>query len=117
MNSFGYFLRTVRERLRAGDPGYSQRQVALRIGIEPAYLSKIERGEVPPPSEETIYRIAAELGEDPDILLAMAGRVSGELQRIIRERPRIFADLISAVRYVPDHAVQRIVHELRAGRW
>lgn len=38
---------------------FSLRQVASRIGVEPAYLSKVERGLVPPPSEGTLLRLAA----------------------------------------------------------
>ena len=60
--TFGEYIRAQRERLHANDKLYSLRQTAFRIGIEPAYLSKIERGEVAPPSEATIYRLAADLG-------------------------------------------------------
>ncbi len=56
----------------------------LRIGVEPSYLSKVERGETPPPSEEKIRRLATELNDDPDVLLAMAGKVSTDLQDVIR---------------------------------
>ncbi len=55
-----------REKRRQEDRSYSLRQVAMRIGVEPAYLSKIERDQVAPPSEATTRRLAAELGEDPD---------------------------------------------------
>ena len=48
----------------------------VEIGGEPAYLSKIERGDVGPPSEATTIRLAQELGEDPDVLLALGGKVS-----------------------------------------
>ena len=70
---FGDHLRDVRKRLRQEDRRYSLRQVAKRIDVEPSYLSKIERGEVAPPSEATTVKLAKELGEDPDVLLAMAG--------------------------------------------
>ena len=93
------------------------RQVAQRIGIEPAYLSKIERGELQPPSEATTLRLAKELGEDPDMLLAMAGKVSSDLQEIIRRRPRLFADLIRQLKQAPDHAILRVVREVRDGDW
>ena len=93
------------------------RQVAGRVGIEPAYLSKIERGEVAPPSEATTVRIARELGEDPDVLLALAGKVSADLQAIIRKRPRLFADLIRQLKEAPDEAVLRVVREVREGNW
>ncbi len=115
--SFGDYLRQRREEKRAADPGYSLRRVAASVGIEPSYLSKIERGDQPPPSEETIVAIAKELGEDPDVLLALAGKVSKELQAIIRKRPKLFAQLIRQLKDLPDHAVLRLVREVRDGNW
>ena len=99
------------------DRGFSVRQVAGRVGIEPSYLSKVERGEEPPPSEKTIRAIARELDEDADVLLALAGKVSGDLQGIIRRRPRLFAELIRSLKNQPNHAVLRIVREVRDGDW
>ena len=117
MTQFGPTVRDIRERLRRDDRRYSVRQVAQRVGIEPAYLSKIERSEVAPPSEATTVRLAAELGQDPDVLLALAGKVSGDLQEIIRKRPKLFADLIRQLKEAPDDAVLRVVREVRDGDW
>ncbi|MDE2792907.1 MAG: helix-turn-helix transcriptional regulator [Paracoccaceae bacterium] len=117
MTHFGSTTRTIRERLRRNDRRFSVRQVAGRVGIEPAYLSKIERGEVAPPSEATTVRLAKELGEDPDVMLALAGKVSADLQAIIRRRPRLFADLIRQLKEAPDEAVLRVVREVRDGNW
>ncbi len=114
---FGDHLRDVRTRLRQGDRRYSLRQVAKRIDVEPSYLSKIERGEVAPPSEATTVKLAKELGEDPDVLLAMAGKVSSDLQEIIRKRPELFAELIRQLKKAPDHAVLKVVREVRDGDW
>ena len=114
---FGEYIRQRREALRAEDPTYSVRQVAQRIGVEPSFLSKVERGEVPPPSEAKILALAAELGEDPDVLLALAGKVSTDLQEAIRRRPELFAALIRELRDMPDHAVLRLVREVRDGNW
>lgn len=114
---FGDHVRTIRERLREEDERYSLRRVAQRIGVEPAYLSKVERDEVPPPGEEKIRRLAEDLGEDSDVLLAMAGKVSTELQEIIRRRPKLFAELLRELKKVPDHAVLRIVRDVRDGEW
>lgn len=114
---FGKHLRDVRERLRQKDRQYSLRQVAKRIDVEPAYLSKIERGEVAPPSEVTTVKLAKELGEDPDVLLAMAGKVSSDLQAIIRKRPKLFAELIRQLKKAPNHAVLKVVREVRDGDW
>ena len=117
MTHFGPTIREIRERLRRDDRRYSVRQVAQRVGIEPAYLSKIERGEVAPPSEATTVRLARELHEDPDVMLALAGKVSADLQAIIRRRPRLFADLIRQLKEAPDEAVLRLAREVRDGKW
>ena len=115
--TFGSHIRTLREHMRREDPSFSVRQVAKRIRVEPAYLSKIERDQVAPPSEATIHRLAAELREDPDVLLALAGKVSGDLRQIILRRPKLFARLLRELRTLPDHAVVRIVREVRDGEW
>lgn len=117
MQGFGDYLRKVREALRASDSRFSVRQVAGRVGIEPSYLSKIERGQQPPPSEETIVLLATELNEDPDVLLALAGKVSKELQNIIRHRPKLFSELLKQLKDAPEHAVLRLVREVRDGNW
>ncbi len=115
--TFGDYIRQQRETLKAEDRRFSVRQVAQRIGVEPAYLSKIERGDVAPPSEAKIRLLAAELGEDVDVLLAMAGKVSSDLLDIIRKRPQLWADLIRQLKEQPDHAILRIVREVRDGDW
>ena len=115
--SFGEYVRLRREALRERDEAFSVRQVAQRIGVEPSFLSKVERDEVPPPSEARIVDLARELGEDPDVLLALAGKVSSDLQAAIRKRPELFAELIRALKDMPDRAVLRLVREVRDGRW
>ena len=114
---FGQYVRRKREQLRQKEAKYSVRQVAARIGVEPSYLSKVERGEQPPPSEQAIVALARELDEDPDVLLAMAGKVSRELVAIILKRPQLFAQLVRELKDVPDHAVVRLVREVRDGNW
>jgi len=115
--NFGSIIRQRRESLREADRRYSVRQVAQRIGVEPAYLSKVERGEQAPPSEATIGRLADELELDADVLLAMAGKVSSDLQAIIRQRPELFSQLLRELRNMPDHAILRLVREVRDGDW
>lgn len=117
MPDFGPFVRIQREALLAEDRRFSVRQVAQRIGVQPSYLSKVERGEVAPPSEATIGKLAVELDIDADVLLAMAGKVSSDLQEIIRKRPQLFAELIRELKRQPDHAVVRLVREVRDGDW
>jgi HTH-type transcriptional regulator, competence development regulator len=115
--NLGDFLRDRREALRRRDARFSLRQVAERVGIEPSYLSKVERGVGSPPSEDTLIRLAEELAVDRDVLLALAGKVSSDLQAAIRKRPMLFAELIRELKDLPDHAVLRIVREVRDGDW
>lgn len=114
---FGAYLRHCRESLLEQDKSFSLRQVAKSVGIEPAYLSKIERGVFAPPSEEVIIKLAELLGEDKDMLLAMAGKLSTDLQEIIRQRPKLFASLIRQLKEVPDHAILNVVREVKDGQW
>ena len=114
---FGDYIREKREKQKKKDSSFSLRQVAYRIGVEPSYLSKVERGNQPPPSEEKIKALAEELNENPDVLLAMAGKVSTDLQKIIKQRPELFSQLIKELKDLPDYAVLKIVREVRDGDW
>ena len=116
-NALGSYIREKREALKKKDKRYSLRQVAIRVGVEPSYLSKVERGLPAPLSEEKIRGLSVELGENADILLALAGKVSLDVQMIIRKRPELFADLIRQLRDMPDNAVLRLVREVRDGNW
>src|SRR5262245_45027323 len=117
MSGFGDYIRSVRTTRAAVDERFSLRQVAQRIGVEPAYLSKVERARVPPPSEATIARLAADLGANPDMLLALAGKVSSDLQAIILSRPKEFAELLRQLKHAPEHAILKIVRVVRDGNW
>ena len=115
--SFGKLVRKTRLQAQAKDRQYSLRKTAERIGIQPSYLSKIERGELPPPGEAVICKLAEDLGLDADVLLAMAGKVSSELQEVVRNRPELFGALLRELKSAPDHAVLRLVREVRDGEW
>lgn len=116
-NAFGAYLRKRREELLGDSPEYSIRKVAAKIGVQPSYISKVEREEVAPPSEATIIRWAEALNEDPDVLLALAGKVSADLRDAIVKRPKVFAELIRELKDAPDHALLRVVREVRDGNW
>ena len=115
MKRSGTEVRNLRERLSKDSKEFSIRRVAAKIGVEPAYLSKVEREVVPPPSEVKIIALAKVLGEDEDVLLALAGKVSSDLLRIIKDRPILFAELIRKLKEEPDHAVLRVVREVKDG--
>ncbi len=75
---FGPYIRHTREA-----KGIGLRELAGRIEVEPAYLSKIEREIFAPPSEMLIMKIAVQLGEDPDRLLALAGKIPSDVRDMI----------------------------------
>ena len=114
---FGGYVRKRRETLLEQSADYSLRKVAGRMGIQPSYLSKVELGEVAPPAEDTIKRLAHELGEDADVLLALGGKVSADLRAVIMKRPQLFAQLLRELSHAPDHALLRVVREVRDGEW
>lgn len=113
-NTFGSYVRSRRSDL---EERKSLRRLSQEIGIQASYVSKIEREEAAPPSEDTIRRWATAIDEDPDVLLAMAGKVSIDLREAIMRRPVLFAQLIRELKDLPDHAVLRIVREVRDGEW
>ena len=116
VNGLGEHIRERREKLKTTDKAFSLRQVAQRVEVEPSYLSKVERG-LEVPSEPTVRRIAEELGANADVMLALAGKVSSDLQQAIRKRPELFAQVIRELAQLPDHAVIRLVREVRDGTW
>lgn len=116
-NTFGSYIREKREALRKDDKRYSLRQVATRVGIEPSYLSKVERGFPAPLSEARIRDLAVDLGENPDLLLALSGKVSADVQEIIRKRPELFSEIIRKLKDTPDNGILRLVREVRDGNW
>jgi HTH-type transcriptional regulator, competence development regulator len=112
-DGFGKRLRKLREEKH---PDLSLRKLAKLAGIGPGYLSSIERDDERA-SEKVILALADALGENRDVMLAMDGRVSPRLQEIICKRPALFAELIEKLDKTPDHALVRIVREVRDGDW
>jgi transcriptional regulator with XRE-family HTH domain len=117
MKRFGAHIRELREELLKDSKEFSVRKVAIKIGVEPAFLSKVERDIVPPPSETKIIVLADHLGADRDVLLAMAGKVSSDVLEVIRNRPVLFAELVRRLKEEPDHAVLRVVRDVKDGDW
>ncbi len=86
---FGNLIKELREK-----KDISQRQFAILLDITPTYLSKIERGEFSPPSEDVIKRMAEKLDYDADKLLSYADKVDAELLNIIKSDPHKYGVLL-----------------------
>jgi HTH-type transcriptional regulator, competence development regulator len=67
------FGELLRERRRAA--GLSQRKLAELVGVDFSYVSKLENDRLPPPSSETVVRLAEAIGAAPDEFLAVAKKI------------------------------------------
>lgn len=106
--AFGRRVRALR-----AEQGWGLRKFAKAVGVSPTYLSKIERGEFPPPAEDKVVAIADTLGQDRDELLALAGRIATELAEVIRSQPRELAALLRVLQHLPPEAVRRVTETAR----
>lgn len=95
---FGDYIRSRRESIRKTDPEYSIRKVAKRIGIHHSYLSKIERGEPASLCEKRLIALAEELKDDPELLLAMNGKVSEAIRRAVFANPERVVSLLNQIK-------------------
>jgi transcriptional regulator with XRE-family HTH domain len=96
----------LREEKRIG-----LRQFARTIGVSATYLSKIERGEMPPPAEDRVKEIARRLDQDPDELLALAGKVASDLNEIIRSHPREMASFLRTASGLSGQEIERLAKQ------
>lgn len=83
--SFGSLIRKRRQDLEIG-----LNDLAERIGVSPAYWSRIERGIEKPPRDELIERAAAVLGMRLDELFVEAARLPPDMRRDIGQVVRVY---------------------------
>jgi transcriptional regulator with XRE-family HTH domain len=83
-DSFGKLLRSLRL-----ESGVGLRELSRLIEKSPGYLSDVESGNVPPPSEETIVQIANALNVDKKALLNAAKKIDPELSEYVAEQPQV----------------------------
>lgn len=88
-NTFGQTIRKLRTQA-----GFTQRDLAAKVGINFTYLSKIENDrlhQVPAPSEETILGLAKALNvTDADGLLLLARKIPDSIKKRVLQRPEAF---------------------------
>jgi XRE family transcriptional regulator of biofilm formation len=101
------FGRTIR-RLRE-EKNISIAQFGRKVGISPTYLAPIERDVFPPPAEHKVLKIAKALDQNPDELLALAGRIGTDLRRIIRRQPVNAGRMLRAIDGLPAEDVDALV--------
>jgi transcriptional regulator with XRE-family HTH domain len=91
-DTFGRKLRNLRVNSDIG-----LRELARLINKSPGYLSDVEHGNVPPPSEEVIVKIAAVLNVDKKELLAIAKKMDPEISNYVAREPEA-ADFLRMAR-------------------
>jgi PGF-pre-PGF domain-containing protein len=83
-NQFGVRLRDLRKKA-----GLTQRELAEKVGVDFTYLSKIESGAMPPPSEKVIILLAEALNANKDELLFLAGKIPSDIAQLLTNRPTV----------------------------
>ncbi|MCT2195199.1 helix-turn-helix domain-containing protein [Paenibacillus sp. p3-SID1389] len=73
-NQLGEFIREKRIEL-----GFSVREIAEKAEISFSQWSKLERGKVKDPSDETLNKVAYALNVDKDRIYTLAGRIPPDL--------------------------------------
>lgn len=93
-----HFGETIRDLRVAQDLGL--RETATKIGISPAYLSRIERGKERPPRPDVIKELARVLAADPDVLFRLSSSTDPEIVDFLRDQPEV----MNLLRYIKDNS-------------
>lgn len=67
----------------------TQRELAVLIGVDFSYISKIENGNSQTPSKEVLTKIANTLEIDQELLFIKGGQVPEDIKEIIFNKPGI----------------------------
>ena len=110
--SFGETIREMREA-----QGMGLRTAAERLGISPAYLSRVERGKERPPRPELVKRMAALLGGSSDLLFRLAESTDPDLAEYIHLVPNVPEFLRTARELkLTSEDFEALIEEVRRGR-
>ena len=107
--SFGNFIRSKRL-----EKGYTLRKFCEVVEISPAFISRMERDEIDPPSEEKLRAMAQALSMDAEELIFKAKRIPDSAKKMMIDRP----DLLPLLRIAStrDAADLKQLIDLVAGR-
>ncbi len=95
--SFGQVVKELRIKHKEYS---SLREFAKKVGLSPAYLSRIENEKEPPPSEGVVERLAEALGTDKYELFSYAGKVPTEFFETFKKNPRGMASFMRRVQEI-----------------
>lgn len=102
--SFGSYLREKRIA-----KGHSLRRFAELLDVSPTYLSHVEQEKTDsPPTAKLVKKAAELLGESPDEMVAMAGRVPEDLPKIIQSQPEAMPALLRAAKGLTPEQLKKL---------
>jgi transcriptional regulator with XRE-family HTH domain len=109
MTDFGQRVRELRTA-----QGISVRAAAGQSGISPAYLSRIESGQTPPPRSNIIKALAEALGVEPSVLFELSPAMDPDI-RSLMERSRGTVELLNviAAHRLTEDQIDRIIMFVR----
>lgn len=105
---FGSYLRSVRL-----EQGLGLRRVSEAVGMSPAYLSMVERGELDPPTRPKILALAKALGQDKDMLLSLGGKVAADIPVLINRHPQTICALLRATRGMSKDKIDKLLGQAK----
>ncbi|MDJ0724726.1 MAG: helix-turn-helix domain-containing protein [Prochloraceae cyanobacterium] len=100
--NFGQVIRQARK-----EKGFSQRELAKRIGLDFTYLSKLENSRADyPPKEDVIRSLARNLELDEEELVFLAGRIPRKEEELLKLNYKAMPRLFRRIRENPEFARQ-----------
>jgi transcriptional regulator with XRE-family HTH domain len=104
--SFGRALREERRRRKL-----TLSHLASLSGMSASYLSRIEHGQLPPPSAKILHRLANALNIEVGALQAAAGLIPERVIAVLRDRPAVLT-LLSLIDRQPENELLDLCDEL-----
>jgi len=110
--TFGEHARALREAR-----GIGLRELARTLEKSPTLISRVESGHEPNVSEETLVAWATALGDDPDLFLARAGKLSEAMVKVITDNPEVYIQIIRQLQTLPRKQQAAFVRQVKDGDW
>ncbi len=79
-----------------------------------SYLSRIEHGQLPPPSAKIMHRLASALNIEVGALQTAAGLIPERVMAVIRDRPAVLT-LLSLIDRQPENELLRLCDGCSSG--
>ncbi|NJK48601.1 helix-turn-helix transcriptional regulator [Candidatus Gracilibacteria bacterium] len=110
--SFGHLIRQARK-----DKGYSQRELAEKLGLDFTYLSKLENNRADyAPKEDVIRALAKHLNLDAEELIFLVGRIPQHDEEFLKRHYKDMPNLFRRMQENPEFAQKVFREALKAER-